>query len=88
MQITDEMIEAAKFACFDKHGLMTTDERIKTALTAAYPLIRDQVLEEAAQCCEDFPKGMDELYLFATGYKAKAESIAKAIRNMKGNKDA
>lgn len=82
-QITDEISRAASLAYVQTKGVKEVDgEAMMNALTTAYPLIRAAVLEEAAVACETFPDNMDELYLFATGYKAKAERLAKVIRDM------
>jgi hypothetical protein len=47
--ITDEMIEAASKKCVARIDMDLTCMRV---LEAAYPLIRKQVLEEAASECE------------------------------------
>lgn len=73
MTITDNMIEVVREAIYQPwmDADKATMRRIsRDALTAAYPLIRAQVLEEAAKVCEKQP------------HFANKNMCATAIRNM------
>ncbi len=76
MTLPDEAVEAAARAILGLHGA----NRIATAaLNAALPIIRAQVLEEAASVCEDF---------FSPAYDedhTTCSVVADAIRALKEN---
>lgn len=95
-RITDEMIEAMESTYMDWHIAHpdTTPAQVKPdmrlLITAAYPLIRKQVLEEAAAVCEAMKHSAHPHYGHAHPSIAVSIAVqrttvgecAQAIRNM------
>lgn len=95
--ITDEMILEAQIAVatamVDSGAEKTARGYASAALTAAYPLIRDAVLEEAARIVSDYADienhSHNESGSTAACYAAATlRDVEQAIRDMKGNKNA
>lgn len=81
-QITDEMVDVAyhaiKLADVSEH---THHRLYRLALTAAYPLIRAAVLEEAAGVCEEMRKTLLDSQVTGSACMV-AQDCAQAIRDM------
>ena len=83
MIVTDEMIEVAAAALWDEPY---STQKVRAALTAAYPLICAQALEEAASLCDrlqDYNNNLHRLDVDMAKYPA---DCARAIRGMKEDK--
>lgn len=90
--ITDEMVKAMAMSLAVGRGRIASGpseiKEAERALTAALPMIRAEVLEEAAKVAQDFNGAKHLAHDLAAGLFPKqsymGEAIAAAIRAMKG----
>lgn len=81
--ITQEIVDVAERAydvATDEFTALCASECIDAALTAVYPLIRQQVLEEAALLFEAYARGADSVGVPPT---ADYRWVSKQIHNLK-----